>query len=56
MTENIYLDHAATTYVKKEVLEEMLPFYNEKYGNPSSLYSLGKENRKAIQKAREQVK
>lgn len=51
----IYLDHAATTYVKKEVLEEMLPYFNQKYGNPSSLYSIGKNNKLAIEKAREQV-
>lgn len=51
----IYLDHAATTYVKKEVVEEMSPYFNKKYGNPSSLYSIGKENKLAIDKARQQV-
>ncbi|MBE5813365.1 MAG: cysteine desulfurase NifS [Clostridiales bacterium] len=51
----IYLDHAATTYVKKEVLEEMLPYFDVKYGNPSSLYSIGKANKLAIDKARVQV-
>lgn len=51
----IYLDHAATTYVKKEVLEEMVPYFDKKYGNPSSLYSIGKENKVAIDKARKQV-
>lgn len=51
----IYLDHAATTPVKPEVLETMLPYFTEKYGNPSSIYSLGRENRKAIEDAREKV-
>jgi len=51
----IYLDHAATTYVKKEVLEEMLPYFDEKYGNPSSIYSIGKDNKLAIDKARARV-
>jgi len=52
---NIYFDHAATTSVKPEVLETMLPFFTEKYGNPSSIYSLGRENKKAIDDAREKV-
>jgi cysteine desulfurase len=51
----VYMDHAATTYVKKEVLEEMLPFFTENFGNPSSLYSLGRKTRAAIDKARERV-
>jgi len=52
---NIYLDHAATTAVKPEVLETMLPYFTEKYGNASSIYSLGRENKKAIDDAREKV-
>ncbi|MBU1120000.1 cysteine desulfurase NifS [Patescibacteria group bacterium] len=52
---NIYLDHASTTAVKPEVLETMLPYFTEKYGNPSSIYSLGRENKKAIDNAREKV-
>ena len=51
----IYLDHAATTSVKPEVLDAMLPYFTEKYGNPSSIYSLGRENKKAIDDAREKV-
>jgi len=55
LNKKIYLDHAATTPVKPEVLEAMLPYFTEKYGNPSSIYSLGRENRKAIEDAREKV-
>ncbi len=55
LNKTIYLDHAATTPVKPEVLETMLPYFTEKYGNPSSIYSLGRENRKAIEDAREKV-
>ena len=50
-----YFDHAATTPVKEEVLEEMLPFLGEKCGNPSSLYSLGREAKRAIEEARRRV-
>lgn len=50
-----YFDNAATTRVKKEVLEEMLPYFHEKYGNPSSLYSLGRASKKAIEEARKKV-
>jgi len=52
---NIYLDHAGTTFVKKEVLNEMLPYFTDKFGNPSSLYKLGQENKKAVEHARNQV-
>lgn len=51
----IYLDHAATTPVKPEVLEAMLPFFTERFGNASSIYSLGRESKKAIEEAREKV-
>ncbi len=50
-----YFDHAATTKVKKEVLDEMLPYFSEKYGNPSSLYSIGRMSKKAIEEARKKV-
>ena len=50
-----YFDNAATTKVKKEVLEAMLPYLNEQYGNPSSLYSLGRKAKTAIEKARKNV-
>lgn len=55
MKKYIYMDNAATTQVKKEVLEEMLPYFTEKYGNPSSVYSLGSQSRRAVEDAREKV-
>ena len=55
MPKSIYLDHAGTTFVKKEVLNEMLPYFTLKFGNPSSIYKLGQENKKAIEHAREQL-
>lgn len=51
----IYADHAATTKIKKEVLDEMMPYLAEKYGNPSSAYKLGHDNKIAIEKARNKV-
>lgn len=50
-----YFDHAATTYVKDEVLRQMLPYFGINFGNPSSLYSIGRSNKRAIEHAREQV-
>ncbi|MDV4152340.1 cysteine desulfurase NifS [Clostridium sp. AL.422] len=52
---NVYMDYAATTYVKPEVLEEMMPFFTEKYGNPSSFYGISRETKMAIDKARNRV-
>ena len=49
----IYLDHAATTPVAPEVLEAMLPFLRERFGNASSLYGLGRESRQAVESSRE---
>lgn len=51
----VYLDYSATTPVKKEVLEEMWPYFSEKYGNPSSLYEIGFESKDAIAIARSKV-
>ena len=51
----VYLDYSATTPVKKEVLDEMLPYFCEKFGNASSLYTPGLEAKRALDKAREQV-
>ncbi|OPL09945.1 MAG: cysteine desulfurase NifS [Firmicutes bacterium ML8_F2] len=48
----IYMDHGATTPVREEVLEAMLPFLKELYGNPSSLHSPGREVRRAVEEAR----
>ena len=50
-----YFDNAATTKINKEVLEEMLPFLINEYGNPSSIYSLGREAKRAIGEARRRV-
>lgn len=55
MTRFVYADNAATTPVLKDVLDEMLPYLGEKYGNPSSLYSLGRESKEAIGTARKKV-
>jgi len=52
---NVYMDYSATTYVRPEVLEEMLPYFTEKFGNPSSFYGISRETKRAIDKAREQV-
>lgn len=55
MDKFVYLDHAATTPVKQEVLQEMLPYFNEKFGNASSIYSIGRESKRVIEEAREKV-
>lgn len=51
----IYFDNAATTALDKEVLDVMLPYLTEKFGNPSSIYSYGRESRLAIENARKSV-
>ncbi len=51
----IYFDHAATTPVHPEVLEAMLPYFQDCFGNPSSLHSFGQEAARACQQAREEV-
>ena len=50
-----YFDNGATTKVKEEVIKEMLPYFSEHYGNPSSVYSLARDAKKAIEEAREKV-
>ena len=50
-----YFDHAATTAIKQEVLDEMVPYLKEKFGNASSLYTLGRESKRAIEEARKRV-
>lgn len=51
----IYLDHAATTFVKPQVLDAMMPFFTDKFANPSSLYERANESREAVEHARKQV-
>lgn len=51
----IYLDHAATTPVRPEVLEAMLPYFGPRFGNPSSVHRWGREARAALDEARERV-
>jgi cysteine desulfurase len=51
----IYMDNSATTPVKDEVLTEMLPYFTEKYGNPSSIYSLGSKSKNAVEISREKI-
>lgn len=53
--ENIYFDNAATTKLDEKVLDAMLPYLKENYGNVSSIYKLGREARKAIEETREKV-
>jgi cysteine desulfurase len=55
MPDPIYLDHAATTPVRAEVLEAMLPFYGPRFGNPSSVHRWGRDARTALDEARERV-
>jgi len=52
---NIYLDYNATSPVRPEVLEVMLPFYREQFGNPSSVHWAGRQVSGALEKARERV-
>lgn len=51
----MYMDHAATTYAAPEVVEAMLPYFSEKFGNPSSVYGIGQENKAAVDEARAKV-
>jgi len=53
--ERIYFDNAATTSLDPEVLEAMMPYFTDKFGNPSSIYSYGRESRMAIEQARKSV-
>ncbi len=51
----VYMDHSATTPVDPEVFSEMIPYYQGRYGNPSSVYSLAQISRRALEQARKQV-
>ncbi len=55
MTGQVYMDNSSTTAVDPAVREAMLPYFSEKFGNPSSLYGIGREARRAIEKARQKV-
>jgi cysteine desulfurase len=55
MPDPVYLDHAATTPVRQEVLEAMMPFFGPRFGNPSSMHRWGREARTALDEARERV-
>ena len=55
MKQFVYADNAATTPVSPAVVEAMLPFYTEQYGNPSSIYSVGRAAKKALEQAREEI-
>ena len=52
MSQTIYLDNAATTPLSEQVLEEMMPYLKDSYGNPSSVYDLGVANKSALLTAR----
>lgn len=51
----MYLDNSATTQVSNEVFEEMKPYFTEEFGNPSTLYGIGRESKKALNLARQRV-
>ena len=55
MKKVIYMDHAATTATRPEVVEAMLPYFTESYGNPSSIYDRGSKNKEASAKARQTI-
>ena len=55
MSNVIYMDNAATTATRPEVLEAMLPYFTQTFGNPSSIHGVGREARKAVEAARKQV-
>ncbi len=55
MNKVIYMDNAATTATRPEVLEAMLPYFGQTFGNPSSIHGVGREARKAVEAARKQV-
>ena len=51
----MYLDNSATTQVSEEVFEEMKPYFTQEFGNPSTLYGIGRESKKALEEARQRV-
>jgi len=55
MTRRVYLDHNASTPVHPEVIEAMLPYFGERFGNPSSIHGFGREAREGLETARERI-
>src|SRR3989442_2546662 len=55
MNRQVYLDHNASTPVHPEVVEAMLPYFSERFGNPSSVHGFGREAREGLETAREQI-
>src|SRR5439155_8506083 len=55
MTRRVYLDHNASTPVHPEVIEAMLPYFGERFGNPSSIHGFGREAREDLETARESI-
>jgi cysteine desulfurase len=55
MNRRIYMDYAATTPVRPEVVEAMLPYYTDFWGNPSSIYACGQEARRGLEEARGKI-
>ena len=55
MNKIIYFDHAATTKMHDQVLKEMIPFLSIEYGNPSSMYSIGRSAKRAIEISRRKI-
>src|SRR5665647_2270461 len=51
----VYMDHSATTYTKLEVVDVMIPYFTTHFGNPSSIYGMARDTKKAIDGARVQV-
>ena len=51
----MYLDNSATTQISEEVFREMEPYFKNEFGNPSTLYSIGRESKKALELARQRV-
>jgi cysteine desulfurase len=51
----VYMDHSATTYVRDEVLDEMLPYFSQRYGNPSSIHHAGRATRQVLDDCRERI-
>ncbi|HEX7785501.1 MAG TPA: aminotransferase class V-fold PLP-dependent enzyme, partial [Methylomirabilota bacterium] len=55
MNRQVYLDHNASTPVHPEVVDAMLPYFNERFGNPSSVHGFGRAAREGLETAREQI-